>query len=81
VNAKKKTLGRQIFVLTPEEKKTIAFVLCALVLGIATKNYRDTHAQPPHPLTSKEERTARKTAHLHHSSPSPTPIITSPADR
>jgi hypothetical protein len=79
VNAKEKTRSRQIFVLTREEKKTIAFVLCALVLGIATKHYRDTHPQAPLRLTSKEQRTAKKAAR--HISPSPTPTITIPADR
>jgi hypothetical protein len=38
---------RQLLVLTPEEKKTVAFVLVALFLGIATKQYREAHAIPP----------------------------------
>jgi hypothetical protein len=38
---------RDIFVLTPEEKSTLCFVLAALVLGLAVKHYRDTHATPP----------------------------------
>ena len=37
---------REIFVLTPEEKKTVCFVLFAIVLGLATKHYRDTHSPP-----------------------------------
>ena len=65
---------RQIFVLTPEEKKTLAFVLCALVLGLAVKHYRDAHPAPPHPLTAKEQRAAKKAAHLRKSSAvSPSP--------
>jgi hypothetical protein len=40
---------REIFVLTPEEKKTICFVLSAVVLGLATKHYRDTHPPLPKP--------------------------------
>jgi hypothetical protein len=39
-----KKLRREIFVLTPEEKRTICFVLIAFVLGLATKHYRATHA-------------------------------------
>ena len=42
-----KPARRQVFVLTPEEKRTVCFVLIALVLGLATKHYRDTHPQPP----------------------------------
>jgi hypothetical protein len=38
---------RHIFVLTPEEKSTVCFVLAALVLGVTVKRYRDTHATPP----------------------------------
>ena len=34
---------RQIFVLTPEETKTVCFVLIAFLLGLATKCYRDNH--------------------------------------
>ncbi len=40
-----KPARREIFVLTPAEKKTVCFVLFALLLGLATKHYRDTH--PP----------------------------------
>ena len=36
---------REIFVLTPEEKRTVCFVLIAFVLGLATKYYRDSHSQ------------------------------------
>ncbi|HEU0207856.1 MAG TPA: hypothetical protein VFQ78_02655 [Candidatus Udaeobacter sp.] len=58
--------GRQIFVLTPEERRTIAFVLCALVLGVATKHYRDAHPRPPKPLPAKEQRTAKKVPNFRH---------------
>ncbi|MBA2586819.1 MAG: hypothetical protein H0U99_10100 [Chthoniobacterales bacterium] len=34
---------RQIFVLTPEEKKTICFIAAAFAIGLATKHFRDTH--------------------------------------
>ena len=32
--------------LTPEEKSTLAFVLAALVLGLAAKQYRANHSIP-----------------------------------
>jgi hypothetical protein len=38
-----KKLRREIFVLTPEEKRTVCFVLIAFLLGLATKHYRATH--------------------------------------
>ena len=38
-----KPVRREIFVLTPEEKRIICFVLVAFVLGLATKYYRDNH--------------------------------------
>lgn len=37
----------QMFVLTKQEQRTIAFVILVLVLGLLTKHYRATH--PPHP--------------------------------
>lgn len=45
-----KPARREIFVLTPEEKKTVCVVLIAFVLGLATKHYRDAHPRfPPKP--------------------------------
>ena len=38
---------RDIFVLTPEEKSTLCFVLAMLILGLAVKNYRKIHSIPP----------------------------------
>jgi hypothetical protein len=38
---------REIFVLTPEEKRTISFVLVALLLGVTAKRYRESHSVPP----------------------------------
>jgi hypothetical protein len=71
----KKSRRDHVFVLTPEEKRTIAFVLCAVVLGVATKHYRDTHPRPARPLTVKEQRAAKKAARLLLASPPPTPSI------
>ena len=47
-------LRREIFVLTPEEKRTICFVLIAFMLGLATKQYRATH----YPTVSRTEVTS-----------------------
>jgi hypothetical protein len=38
---------RDIFVLTPEEKNTVCFILVAVVLGVTVKQYRKTHFSPP----------------------------------
>jgi hypothetical protein len=38
---------REIFVLTPEEKRIISFILMALFLGAAAKHYRGSHSVPP----------------------------------
>ena len=33
----------ELFVLTPEEQRAIAFLVLALILGLWTKHYRLTH--------------------------------------
>ena len=38
---------RDVFVLTPEEKRTLSLVLIALLLGLAAKHYRQKHSIPP----------------------------------
>ena len=43
----KKARRRQVFVLTPEETKTLVFILAAFFLGIAAKYYRTNHSTPP----------------------------------
>jgi hypothetical protein len=53
----KKRIGREILVLTAEEKRTIAFVLIAFVLGLATKCYRDQHPSRPTAAMSHQEPT------------------------
>jgi hypothetical protein len=45
---------REIFVLTPEEKKAVCFVLVAFLLGLATKSYRSNH-----PIPATKPTTAR----------------------
>ena len=44
--AAKKSARRWLFVLTPEEKRTVCFVLVAFLLGLGAKRYRDLHAVP-----------------------------------
>ncbi|HYJ06740.1 MAG TPA: hypothetical protein VEX43_16510 [Chthoniobacterales bacterium] len=56
-----KQVRRQIFVLTPEEKRTVCFVLLAFVLGLATKHYRATHAVTP--LQAAIDHTITTAAH------------------
>jgi hypothetical protein len=53
MSARRQVPRRQIFVLTPEEKRVLAFVLVAFVLGLGAKHYRDTHPQAP-PSTDKK---------------------------
>ena len=48
---------RQRFRLTPTEKRVAVFVLAAVVLGLATKCYRDAHFSSA-PATWKIEQTA-----------------------
>jgi hypothetical protein len=48
---------RQIFVLTPEEKRTIAFVLIMFVLGLATAHYRAAHSEPSSKIAVNETAT------------------------
>jgi hypothetical protein len=67
MSARRKLVRRQIFVLTPEEKKMAVFVLCALVLGFATKCYRDTHPRPSAPAKIEKAKSIR----THRASPSP----------
>ncbi len=45
----------QMFVLTKQEQRTIAFVILILILGLATRHYRMTH---PPPLVPNEHATS-----------------------
>ena len=54
----KTPLRRQIFVLTPEEKKA-GLRVAALALGLATQHYRAAHPRPPAPPTAQEQRAAK----------------------
>jgi hypothetical protein len=48
------TARREIFVLTPEEKRTICFVLTMLLLGVTTAHYRTAHSVPPATIAVQE---------------------------
>jgi hypothetical protein len=50
----KKSTRREIFVLTPEEKRTLSFVLIMFLLGVATAKYRAAHAVPPSKIAVNE---------------------------
>lgn len=50
----KRTSRREIFVLTPEEKRALCFVLVAFLLGIGAKRYRELHAIPPRQIAIVE---------------------------
>ncbi|MEY2480750.1 MAG: hypothetical protein QOI04_1677 [Verrucomicrobiota bacterium] len=60
---------RAVFVLTPEEKRTVVFVLCAVILGLAAKHYRDAHPQLPAKIDIKHSRSHSQ---IYRPSPSPT---------
>jgi hypothetical protein len=53
---------RHRFVLTPEEKRVIGFVIAAVLLGLGTKCYRDTHRptgaqiEKKHSVSHRERR-------------------------
>src|SRR5213078_1460924 len=64
----------QRFVLTPREKRVLAFIMLAFVLGLATKYYRDTHRAPPPPQAKKVTgRALRQSGSDSPSAPNPTP--------
>jgi hypothetical protein len=50
----KRSSRRAIFVLTPEEKRAVSFVLVALLLGIGAKRYRESHAIAPRQIAIVE---------------------------
>jgi hypothetical protein len=54
-----------MFVLTRQEQRTIAFIVLAVILGLVTQRYRQTHSKG---TDTKEARTAQFV------SPSPSPV-------
>jgi hypothetical protein len=70
----RKVLRRQVFVLTPEEKRAVACVLGAFLLGLGTMHYRAKHPRPQAAPAAKEEGAAKGTAAAtKRQTPSPTP--------
>lgn len=59
---RQRPLRLQIFVLTLEEKKAVACVLAAFILGLATKHYRAMHPSPPPPPTAREQYATQRAA-------------------
>jgi len=57
-----------IFVLTAEEQRTIAFVVLALILGLATQHYRHLHSQPS-PATNAEAAPSNTPGAVHENPP------------
>ena len=50
---------RQRFRLTPTEKRVAVFVVAAIVLGLATKCYREAHPSPaPEARSARHAKTA-----------------------
>jgi hypothetical protein len=64
-----------LFVLTPEEKRVIAFVMLMILVGVGVKEYRKRHPVPPVPIEAQKHPWMRKLPPL----PSPT-TDTSQAD-
>jgi len=67
---------RQIFVLTPEEKRTACFILATFVLGITTQHYRGQSFVPAaktavHETTAAAARPAPKRADSRKRKPTP----------
>ena len=64
--------ARQRFRLTPTEKRVAVFILAVVVLGLATKCYRDAHLSST-PATSKiEQASSVRTTKAKRVSPKPT---------
>jgi hypothetical protein len=53
----RRTAGREIFVLTSEEKSTIGFVLVMFLLGVTTAHYREAHSIPPSKIAVNQTAT------------------------
>jgi hypothetical protein len=54
-------------VFTPEEKRVLIFILFAFILGIATKQYRDSHPPAPAPQKMTYKERSHRPAQLNRS--------------
>ena len=76
-----KPLRREIFVLTPDEKRAAACVIGAFLLGLATMHYRAKHPRTPPAPTAKEQREAKRAgsqSRAPRSTPRPRPAAVEP---
>ena len=69
----RKPLPRQIFVLTPDEKKAVCCVIGAFLLGIVTMHYRAKHPRsvPPDKQTEHVGTKGKKSRQPFVTSPRP----------
>jgi hypothetical protein len=70
----RQTAPREIFVFTPEEKRTISFVLLMFLLGITIAHYRGVHSMRPaatavHETAKSAGLPAQKRAESKHRTP------------
>ena len=68
-----KPVRRQVFVLTPDEKKAVFCVLGVLVLGIGTMKYRATHPRAVAPPAVEQQEVEATPAAKKRKSTSPRP--------
>ncbi len=68
-----------LFVLTPEEKRVVAFTMLMIVVGVGVKEYRKRHPVPPVPVEVQKHRWMRKLPPL--LSPTATPSATARPNR
>ena len=70
---------REIFVLTPEEKRAVVVVVGAFLLGLGTMHYRTSHPRTPPPPTVKQPPAKKRSStSLKKGSPIPSPTPTAP---
>jgi hypothetical protein len=65
---------RDRLVLTPKERRVIAFVVTAFLLGLCAKCYRENHPQKPPQMDKKHPGKKHQTA-LPSSAPSPAKMM------
>jgi hypothetical protein len=60
-----------IFVLTPEEKRVVAFIALMILVGVSVKEYRKRHPVSPVPAEAEKHLRMRKLPPLSSSTPIP----------
>ena len=69
---------RQVFVLTPEEKRAVACIVGAFLLGLGTMHYRAKHPRVEPKPTVKEQRATKGAAKTNRPQVSPAPVRATP---